>query len=206
MIKDKLFTTSRFTRKFLLWYLKKREGGEWNSKTIRKLFKKHRKIDAGVKSYGWACDYINGPLKIGNYVSIGRNFRRISKNHPVDGVTTHPIWFNPIFGWADKDFRKRQLLEIGNDVWIGDNVTILPNCSKIGDGAIVAAGAVVTKDIGSYEIWGGVPAKFIKDRFDKKTSKALANTQWWNMDEEDLKKYIGDFKNPEDFIANFQSD
>ena len=204
MIYDKLFKMNRFSREFLLWYLKRKEGGEWKSETIRSLFKKHRKIEVGKNSYGWAHDYINGPLKIGNYVSIGRNFRRISKNHPIDGVTTHPCSFSPKFGWVKKDKRKRELLEIGNDVWIGDNVTILPGCNHIGDGSIIAAGAVLTKDVGTYEIWGGVPAKFIKDRFDRETAEALANTKWWDLEEDELKEYIKDLNNPQKFLKHFE--
>ena len=204
MIYDKLFKMSRFTREFLLWYLKRKEGGEWHSETLRTLFMRHRKIEAGKNSYGWAHDYINGPLKIGKYVSIGRNFRRISKNHPIDYITTHPCSFSPEFGWVKKDKRKRELLEIGNDVWIGDNVTILPGCNRIGNGSIIAAGAVLTNDVGSYEIWGGVPAKYIKDRFDKETAEHLENTKWWDLEEDELKKYVNDFNNPKEFLRHFE--
>lgn len=204
MLSEKLFTMNRFTRKFLLWYLKRKEGGEWKSQTIRSLFKKYYMIEAGTNSYGWAHDFIDGPLKIGNYVSIGRNFRRISKNHPVNGVTTHPCSFNPDFGWVQEDWRMDELLEIGNDVWIGDNVTILPTCKNIGDGSIIAAGAVLTKDVGNYEIWGGVPAKFIKNRFDDETAEALANTKWWDLEENELKEYLNDFNNPQEFLKHFE--
>ena len=204
MLYDKLFKMSKITRRFLIWYLKKKEGGEWNSETLRTLFKKHRKIKVGKKSYGWAHDYINGPLTIGNYVSIGRNFRRISRNHPISGVTTHATAFSPKFGWVEKDKRKKQKLIIGHDVWIGDNVTILPACKRVGHGAVIAAGAVLTKDVGNYEVWGGVPAKFIKNRFDKETAVALAKTKWWHMEEDELKKYIDDFENPQEFLKHFE--
>lgn len=194
MILEKLFKTNRFSRKFVIWYLSKKDNGEWRSVSLRKLFKKYRHIDAGYASYGWAREGIDGPLSIGKYVSIGANFRRISVNHPIDGVTTHPCWFNPIFGWCEKDFRKRQHLTIGNDVWIGDNVTVLPSCKNIADGAVIAAGAVVSKDVGEFEIWGGVPAKFIKKRFDDDICEQLKNTRWWDLPEDKLKNY--DFSNP----------
>lgn len=203
MIIEKLFTQNRFTRKFVITYLKRKEGGEWKSTSLRKLFKKYRNFDVGFASYGWAHDGVDGPITIGKYVSIGQNFRRISVNHPTDGVTTHPCWFNPDFGWTDNDFRKRQHLTIGNDVWIGDNVTITPGCRSIGDGVIVAAGAIVTKDIPSFEIWGGVPAKFIKKRFDQEISDKLSEIKWWDLSEEELKKHLDDFSNPEEFIKNF---
>ena len=141
MIYDKLFKMSRFTREFLLWYLKRKEGGEWHSETLRTLFMRHRKIEAGKNSYGWAHDYINGPLKIGKYVSIGRNFRRISKNHPIDYITTHPCSFSPEIGWVKKDKRKRELLEIGNDVLIAPNsfvnIDVPDHSVVIGNPAVV---------------------------------------------------------------------
>lgn len=70
-------------------------------------------------------------------------------------------------------------IEIGNDVWIGCNVTIVRGV-KIGDGAIIAAGSVVTKDVQPYTIVGGVPAKFIKHRFDVKSIARLMDLQWWD--------------------------
>lgn len=76
---------------------------------------------------------------------------------------------------------------IGNDVWIGSNSVILQGV-KIGDGAIIAAGAVVTKDVPSYTIWGGVPAKFIKDRFDEECKNYLQNLKWWDLSEAELRK------------------
>ncbi len=82
MIKEKLFTLNRFTRKFVIWLYSKRENGEWRSKTLRELFKKYRNINAGYASYGWAREGIDGPLTIGRYTSIGGNVRRISVNHP----------------------------------------------------------------------------------------------------------------------------
>lgn len=203
MIIEKLFKWNRFSRKFVIWYLSRREGGEWRSPKLRQLFKSYKSIDAGFASYGWAREYIDGPLKIGKYVSIGHNFRRISLNHPTDGVTTHPCWFNPSFGWVDRDFRKRSKLTIGNDVWIADNVTILPSCKSIGNGAVIAAGSVVTKDVPPYEIWAGVPAKLLKRRFDEETSDKLNKIKWWDLTEEELKDRLDDFSSPQDFINNF---
>lgn len=204
MIKEKLFTSNKFTRKFIIWFLSKKENGEWNSKTLRILFKKYRRINVDFASYGWAREGIDGPLTIGKYCSIGANFRRISFNHPIDGVSTHPIWFNPKFNWVKKDFRKRAHLKIDNDVWIGDNVTILPNCKHIGNGAVIAAGAVLTKNVGPYEIWGGVPAKCLKKRFDDETCQRLEKSEWWNLPESQLKELIEDFSNPNQFLDKLQ--
>lgn len=206
MILEKLFKMNRFSRKFVIWYLSRKENGEWRSATLRTLFKKYRNIDAGYASYGWAREGIDGPLTIGKYVSIGGNVRRISINHPTEGVTTHPCWFNPVFGWVSTDFRKKSHLKIGNDVWIGDNVTILPGCESIGDGAIIAAGAVVTKNIPPYEIWGGVPANFIKKRFESNIAEKLKESEWWNLNENELKNYVKDFSNPSEFLKHYREE
>lgn len=77
-------------------------------------------------------------------------------------------------------------IEIGSDVWIGDNVSVLPNI-KIGHGAIIGTGSVVTKDVEPYTIVGGVPAKFIKDRFTEASKKILLTSEWWNWDDETIK-------------------
>ena len=154
MIIDTLFKNSNISRKALIWFYAQREGGVFRSPTIRKLYEKNKNIKAGFASYGWTSDTIDGPATIGNYTSIGKNVRRICVNHLVAYATTHPVVFNPVLGWVDRDPRERVNIDIGNDVWIGDNVTILPSCASIGNGTIIAAGAVVTKDVPPYEIWG----------------------------------------------------
>ena len=70
-------------------------------------------------------------------------------------------------------------LIIGNDVWIGQDVTFSTSGISVGDGAIVAAGSLVTKDVPPYTIVGGVPAKFIKYRFPEGTIKKLLELKWW---------------------------
>ena len=90
-------------------------------------------------------------------------------------------------------------VEIGHDVWIGTNVTILPSV-KIGNGAIIAAGAVVTKDIPDYAIVGGVPAKVLKYRFSDDEIKRLNQSKWWEWPDEKIKRHINKFSAPEDFF------
>lgn len=78
---------------------------------------------------------------------------------------------------------------IGNDVWIGYNATIMPGI-HIGDGEIIATNAVVTKDVPSYSIVGGNPAKLIRYRFDEETIDILNTLKWWNWDVEKITEYI----------------
>lgn len=79
--------------------------------------------------------------------------------------------------------------EIGNDVWIGFNSTIMPGI-KIGDGAIIASNSTVTKDVKPYSIVGGNPAKEIKKRFSKEQIEKLLKISWWNWEIEKITKNI----------------
>lgn len=199
----KLFCNSKILRRLIIKYYVKKEHGIWRSITLREMFSKYKNIEAGVGSYGWESEEMKGPMKIGNYTSIGPGVKRFEMNHPSDEASTHPCWFNPVYGWVESDPRTKTMLEIGHDVWIGANAIILPGCSRIGNGAIVGAGAVVTKDIPPYEIWGGVPAKFIKRRMGLAESEALEKTRWWEMTEAELKRKKDLFGDINAFISSF---
>ena len=87
-------------------------------------------------------------------------------------------------------------VEIGNDVWIGKNVTIMAGV-KIADGSVIGANALVTKDTKPYSINVGVPARCIKYRFDKETIDKLLVSNWWDKDFEWLKVNSDSFEHPE---------
>ena len=98
--------------------------------------------------------------------------------------------------------RDNRSVEIGNDVWIGANVIILPGV-KIGDGAVLAAGAVVTKDVEPYAIVGGVPAKVSRYRFDQEMIEAFLRIKWWEWSVEKIEENIELFYQPEEFYKVF---
>jgi hypothetical protein len=87
-------------------------------------------------------------------------------------------------------------LVIGHDVWIGANVTIVPGCKTIGNGAVVAAGAVVTGDVPAFAIVGGVPAKFIRWRFPPDVQSCIEDSQWWLRPLSDLVPHMSWFEQP----------
>lgn len=176
-------------------------GGVFFSTTLREFYKRYKDLEVGIGSYSWNNDNFDGPAIIGAYCGFGPGVRRFAVNHILTGVTTHPIWFNPMFGWVKKDPRERTKLTIGNDVWIGANTIILPSCKNIGNGAVIAAGAIVTKDIPPYEIWGGNPAQFIKKRFSDDIIVKLEESRWWKIDKKILSELAPFFDNPDLFLT-----
>lgn len=150
---------------------------------------------------------------IGRYCSIASDVKTVSGTHPVsDFVSTHPCFFSTKkqagFTYVSENIFKEDvfadsqghLVVIGNDVWIGSNVLLLPGV-HIGDGAVVAAGAVVTKDVSPYSIVGGVPAKEIKKRFSEEEIKKLMEIKWWNRPSEWIQKNADKFADVSVFIS-----
>lgn len=135
-------------------------------------------------------------LVIGRFCAIGADTKFIMgpANHSMSTVSSYPF---SLFGgrWADKARPALELTPrkgdtvIGNDVWIGRRSVIMPGV-KIGDGAIVAASSVVTKDVPPYTVVGGNPAKFIRRRFGDRLTALLLELKWWDMPEKDLLKVM----------------
>ncbi len=125
----------------------------------------------------------NVQLTIGKFCSIADNVKIfLGGNHRIDWVSTYP--FNVIFEAGENIKGHPQSagdIVIGNDVWIGEAAMILSGI-KIGNGAVVAAGALVTKDIPAYCIAGGNPAKIIRQRFSDDIIAKLESIAWWNWD------------------------
>ena len=126
-------------------------------------------------------------LIIGKFCALatGVKFIMNGANHKTSGFSTYPFY---IFGngWDKVTPQKNELpfkgdTVIGNDVWIGYKSIIMPGV-KIGDGAIIAAKSIVTKDVPPYAIVGGNPAKIINKRFDDKTIEKLLTIAWWDWD------------------------
>lgn len=124
----------------------------------------------------------NSQITIGKYCSIARNVKIIcGSNHHVEWVSTFPfrILFNMPGKYEDGHPFDKGPVEIGNDVWLGDGVTILSGV-KIGDGAVLAAGAIVVKDVEPYSVVGGNPARHLKYRFPEEQVKELLKIRWWD--------------------------
>lgn len=141
--------------------------------------------------------------EIGAFCSVSWNVSIGGAEHDYNRVSTHAFLFSPKFGLVDspKYDRFNKSCIIGNDVWIAANVCVCRGV-KIGDGAVIAAGAVVTKDVEPYTIVAGVPAAPIKKRFDDDVIDYLIKSKWWNLPHEIIKENIGLFNsNPDIEIA-----
>ena len=139
-------------------------------------------------------------LVIGKFCSIacGAKFLFTSANHTLSSLSTYPF---PIFPeeWgldaADvaSAWDNRGGITVGNDVWIGYEAVILSGVT-IGDGAVVAARAVVTRDVPPYTVVGGVPARAIRRRFPEDTVQSLLKTRWWDWPEEEIARHLEDIR------------
>ena len=185
----------------------------------------YRGCHVGRYTYGYETLLKEYPMavSIGRFCSINGT-ARIWNNHAMTCITTHPFLDYPgMFPWKkykqrlnfvdkygvyknnaayeDSKLRKNEPVIIGNDVWIGANVIILPGVN-IGHGAVIAAGAVVTKDVEPYAIVGGVPAKLIKYRFNAEERQKLLSIAWWNWSLDKIEKNIELFYQPQVFLSS----
>ncbi len=146
----------------------------------------------GYGSYTYSP--IDKDIKVGRYTSIAGNVRVMGVAHPLERFSTSSVTYDDIFKITE-DFNASETfvqkpwekglndvtIEIGNDVWIGDGV-ILGRKVKIGHGAVIATGSILTKDVPPYTIVGGIPAKVKKHRFSYGVIKELLHLEWWNYD------------------------
>lgn len=191
----------RFLSCFILSDKKRRRFRERHIQDERKYFKDHKKYNIGKYSYLGNNSLIRnaGKSVVGKFCSISHNVRIGLSQHPIIYLSTHSFYCRNSSSeqWggglnvSEKNkinFSEDECLPviIGNDVWIGYGAIIMDGV-KIGHGAIVAAAAVVTKDVPPYAIVAGVPARIIRYRFDEATCKRLLDSRWWDY--------------PDDFIA-----
>jgi len=161
----------------------------------------------GHLGYGsYVGPYSKISAKIGRFTSIASYVCTVAGRHAYQApfATTCPMFFslNPNHSQSGSTFATEQMfeelkfavpekkldVEIGNDVWIGERAMIIGGV-HIADGAVVLAGAVVTKDVPPYAIVGGVPAKIIRYRYDEETINFLLKIQWWNNSEDWFKEH-----------------
>jgi acetyltransferase-like isoleucine patch superfamily enzyme len=181
-------------RRFIIWLVRKTEKGDCYSKTLRDIFRYYHKVDIGMYTHGgcfreWAVD---PETTIGRYCSIAAGVRILTENHPMDFQSTHGFFFNPKLTYAKNNLVRRTPLTIENDVWIGYNAIIMPNVSRIGNGAVIAAGSVVNKNVPPYAVVVGNPARVVRFRFSPETIVTLQASRWW---EKPIQEIVPEFQN-----------
>lgn len=192
-----LYSVGRL-RGLVLWLLRRVDGDELTSPTLRVIFERYWGVRIGMYTHGgcfapWMCD---PETTIGRYTSIASGVRVINHNHPLDFKGTSGLFFNPSLGLCDNWLVEHSPLIIGNDVWIGANAVIMPEVRRIGDGAVVGAGAVVVRDVPPYGVVLGNPARVVKYRFPEDVIARLLEEKWWEADLGDLRRNLGEYQVP----------
>lgn len=187
----------------------RKEGGEFKSASLRAFYREIYHVDVGMYSYGGcfspSFNFGGGQITVGRYCSIASTAMRIGTNHPVRMFSTHPYFYNPAQGYTTDDI-ERALLVIGHGAWVGYNALIMPGCTHIGNGAIVGAGSILTRDVPPYAIFAGNPARQIGMRFSDKEIRLLEESKWWERSPEELINFRDSFFDVESFSARLNKE
>lgn len=145
------------------------------------------------------CDMANA--RIGKFANIASNVRIGATDHPMDRASMHHFMYRSASYWSDAendaawfDQRRARVALVGHDTWIGHAAMIKPEVT-VGIGAIVGAGAVVTKDVPAYAVVVGNPARVIRMRFPEAIQERLIALAWWDWDHDRLRAALDDFRN-----------
>jgi acetyltransferase-like isoleucine patch superfamily enzyme len=176
-----------------------------------KFRKRYPNYEIGIGTYGMPLVHDlneNTTLRIGAYTSIASNVQIfLGGNHRADWVSSYPFpAFFPEAGHIKNFDVSRGDVVIGSDVWLCANCTILSGV-KIGHGAVIASGAVVSRDVEPYAVMAGNPARHVRWRFDEPVRLALLETAWWTWPEEEIKQILDKLcsSNLDEFIVYARS-
>ena len=147
--------------------------------------------------------------EIGKFASLATGVRINPVQHPAHtrAVSHHFTYRCAHYGFGPDDesiiaWRRQNRVIVGQDVWMGHNAVIMGGVT-VGNGAVIAAGAVVTHDVQPYEIVGGVPARHIGRRYEPELIAAMERIQWWNWSHEELAERVRDFEDVNVFCEKY---
>ncbi|SNR28355.1 hypothetical protein SAMN06265370_101511 [Puniceibacterium sediminis] len=150
--------------------------------------------------------------RIGKFANIAAMARVGATDHPMEKASLHHFHYRSNDYWNDIEpdhdwfaHRQSRVAHLGHDTWIGAMAMVKPEVT-IGHGAVVAAGAVVTKDVPPYWIVAGVPAKPVRRRLAEATAERLMALEWWDWDHATLRARLSDFRklSAEDFLDRYE--
>lgn len=156
------------------------------------------------------CDLAN--TEIGKFVNIASFVRVGATDHPLDRASLHHFLYRSASYWedaADDDAwfarRRARVARIGHDTWIGHAAQVKPEIT-VGHGAVVAAGAVVTRDVAPYMIVAGVPAAPLRPRLAPDLAERMMALAWWDWGHARLRVALGDFRtlSAADFLEKYE--
>jgi phosphonate metabolism protein (transferase hexapeptide repeat family) len=166
--------------------------------------------DATLDNYSYVCRFCSiMSATIGKFCNIADMVRINPGNHPIERPSLHHFTYRPeqyaLASQRDEAFfnwRRRQRVELGHDVWIGHGAVIMPG-TRIGNGAVVGSLSVVTKDVPAYAVAAGVPARVLRMRFPAAIAEAVQQTRWWDWSHQTLQERLEDFKDLRTFLDKY---
>jgi virginiamycin A acetyltransferase len=168
--------------------IKRLRRDEFESRKLRDIFRREYDIEIGMYSYGcFDPDRIASGTRFGRYCSVAPSATIFSRNHGLNFISLHPYLYNSNLGVIEKDTIDHGACVVEDDVWLGHNSIVTPNVQLIGRGAVVAAGAVVTRDVPRYAIVAGNPARVLRYRFSQEVIEKIEKTRWWELGKDELK-------------------
>lgn len=158
-------------------------------------------LNSTLGDYSYCARYADiANAEVGKFCNIASFARLGPTDHPMDRASLHHFLYRSADYWEDADHdeaffarRASRRLRIGHDTWIGHNAIIRPEVS-VGHGAVVAAGAIVTKDVPPYTIVTGVPAQPMRRRYDERTAERMIALAWWDWSHGQIRAALEDFR------------